>query len=305
MSQNKQTNIFNEIKKSRSFIIDTILTSIMLSLAINFLTEWFLNFKDYKFLIMGLIFLIIGFFLFFLRLLKYKEYMQEIDGFFIYDKDENSIIKIPFHEINSDMKNCFKSAIKEDEAIEIIWNNNPISSYNFNENNKPESMYIIEELIEYLIISELDVLLSDYNYENEDIKAYKRKDLLEICESNRFLNLFSKEPNKRSSFLKSENPPRKDSLLYSDGKNHKSELVMAYSENGARFSRISLNLPKKTNILRKGRDLLLDLNICTLNISTRFEGYNTFIHNEFFEQILNINYEWQKYPCYQYNILSN
>ncbi len=304
--EDKSPNIFSEVKNSQKFIGEILIISIILSLSINLLTEFFLSPGNLAILIIGIILLVLCITYVLISQLSQKEYNQRVKGFFIYDIEENSIIPIPMHNVSNDMNQYLNSACEEDKAIKLKWNQNPLSKYNsLKEKSRPESMVIIEELVSYIVFSNLTTLVTDYfNTKNEEIQNLTRKDFLNYCENNRFLDLFSKPMEKRISFLKSKDLDSNSLNQIMDnpnsGKTYK--LVMAYGKDGAFFNSIDFPLPKGAQIESSKEWIEFNFDVCKLKIKTNFDGYSTNIPNSFLKKFVKIKKDPLSYRDYQFNI---
>ena len=112
---------------------DIIITSIIIAIGVNILTEGILQFFDlekYNFLLIVIgIILSLGVIIFYAyKKMKSINSSIEFKGFIIYDKLSNTILNIPRYDISGDMCKYLKGAFAENKKLKEIWDTHPIST---------------------------------------------------------------------------------------------------------------------------------------------------------------------------------
>lgn len=137
---------------------------------------------------------------------------------------------------------------------------------------------IIESVVEFLLINELDLHLNSYFVENEvdttKVREFGRNDLPKEVLSNKALDLFTKDYAERESFI---NENFDDSF---------GELYYATGENGAIYNRISIELPEDSTITRTKDGIL---RVChpsfELSLEVEFKETSTYVDFELMDPV--------------------
>lgn len=125
-----------------------------------------------------------------------------------------------------------------------------------------------------MIFQSLLVNYFNQRHLNNNVINLDQKSIPDILLENRFLKLFSEDPNNRMSFVND------------DPENDYENVVESY-QNGAIFRRFQLNLPKGSKVFRLDKNTIsIETKLFTLTIKILFGGFNTFIQKEFFDYYL-------------------
>lgn len=135
---------------------------------------------------------------------------------------------------------------------------------------------IIESVVEFLLINELDLHLNSYFVENEidttKIKEFGRNDLPKEVLSNKALDAFTKDYSERESFVDESFDESVGQLYYATG------------NNGAIYNRISIELPEDSVIART-KDGILHIAHPSfeLSLEVEFDETSTYVDFELIE----------------------
>lgn len=213
-----KNHILSQLIKQKEIYKDIIITSIIIAIGVNILTEGilkFFNLEKYSFLLVTIgIILSLGVIVFYsYKKMKSINSSIEFEGFIMYDKLSNTILNIPRYDISGDMCKYLKGAFAENEKLKEIWDTQPISRIeeNIEDENEIyiESKDIVIELLEYCILDRLSTELQDYfrkpNMNFEKLEKIERKNISQDLLSNRFINIFTEEIKNRKTFYNSKN----------------------------------------------------------------------------------------------------
>jgi hypothetical protein len=245
--------IIEELLDIRANLIELVLITILLSISINIIsselpiaigipTIWNLAFG----VAIGIF--VVGYSL--NKLSKNRKRSRLYEGFFIYEKTRNLVLNIPRYRYGEGISSFLKAAFIEDENLEKVWNNIPLSKQVTLLNGRPfvkrlESHQIIVEATEYFLIDALAVHLSSYfndGFSRHQLVSLLRNDIPADILSNRFLSIFSKPIQERPKFHRDET----DGLIDMSG-----ELVYAKGIEGALYKKFELILPATSQMKRK------------------------------------------------------
>lgn len=283
---------------NRKSILEIILVAVFMTFGINLITNELSNIFELKyeseiFIFTGIVICLLSVCYFLFRIFKHKNYIKNLEGFFIIDKKNKSIIEIDGYDFAEDIKRSFESAFHEDEAIRLSWENNKLTPRFRLENDSQDSLNLVREATEYFLLEKLSTHLTDYfNKESIDRKLLvelRRNDIPDILLKNRFLELFSKPTDRRAAFLKDEKKNGKKRKIKKsnlegdvDG-----EIVSSYSET-AMFHRFDLTLPPNSTINRTDNDsICINTKRFKIDIKVEFDAYNTVIPRGFDKYYLN------------------
>lgn len=311
----------------RADLIKLILAACVLALGIgliaNYLTDLFVKERPLIILITGisLVFIVIVCYIY--SIIVEAEKKIEIEGVIAIQKKTNSVYPIMRYEFSESLVETLDAVFLENEALKKYWDEGfkktesekkqkdkenkenksddknsetvkkkdigyfsivRVTDYNSKE-EKTKSDKILEEVVEYLIIEQLSTHLSTYfnAYSEQDkiIKEYIRNDFPEILLQNRIVNLLSTPFEDRAIFVKSgmtENPPE-------------GEIVALYGDDGSRFSRFDLTLPKGSIVKRLSNGILtVENNRIFLQIEISYGKYGTTLPKGFEQNYLGLKH---------------
>ncbi|KOY87900.1 hypothetical protein AD998_18725 [bacterium 336/3] len=315
----KKTGILDLTLSKRTELIKLLLAACILamgtSLIANFLTEYF-KAKMIVSLILGGILIIVVVVYFIYTIISEAEKEIEIEGLIAIEKKSKNVCPILRYEFSENLADTMSAVFLENEALKQYWeedfknkktndekkekvNNNSES----NEQKKEDTGYyaiirviddksskekkkadkILEETVEYLIIEQLSMHLSTYfnNYgQDKFIKEYTRTDFPEILLQNRIVNLLSTPFEDRAIFVKAgmtKNPPE-------------GEIISIYGNDGSRFTRFDLVLPKGSTIKRPSDGILtVENNRIFLQIEIKYGGFASALPKGFEQNYLGLD----------------
>lgn len=218
----------------------------------------------------------------------------KFDCLFIADEsNKNEIVEIPNYMISMEMKRNFKSAFSENPAYQRIWEDSGLDKLN-NKKTKAsasESKKLLLEMIEYCLLQHFSIFIGDYyNTRNitKKIVCYSENDIPDVLLKNRFLKLFSEDPQNRAAFCSN-----KESKMYiveqSDDSTDDDSGTVVYmiGNNGALFRRFELTIPKGSKVFRENDNtIVLDTKLFTLRYKVAFDGFTTVVEPDFYKYYL-------------------
>jgi len=280
-----KNNILKDLLSNRKGIFEIIIVAISFAFGINLITNEIKELVEWEkesliFTLIGIFICVISICYFLFRIYKQKEFSKIIEGFFIIDKADKTIVDIDGYDYGEDLKRSFDSAFSEDESIKIAWENNNLTPRFRLGKNSPDSLNLIIEATEYFFLEKLSTHLTDYfNKEKIDKKLLVellRDDIPDILLKNRFLELFSKSTERRVAFLKEKN--KNDSNVGSElvtKQKLKGKVVSSYSAS-AMFRHFDLTLPPKSSISRTSNNAIcIDTKRFKIDVKVEFDAFNT------------------------------
>jgi len=296
----KSHKIINETKIGQQKLLELLIIVIFLAFGIDLIsgqTLIYFNINPFLAILIGLIFCLISIIIFINQILHERRLTRTIEAFFIYDENSNTIIDIPNYQFSSDMISNLNAVLVENVNLKRFWESKPLSlllAFHENEGNSKEknTIKIINELTEYLILEKLSTHLTDYFNQRQipenRIKTYERRDIPDILLQNRFLETISHPMDERPFFSHEED-------RYQDKFGNeifpKGEIISASGEDGVLFNRFDLILPKESKITKpNANEIIVETDILRLFIKTDFRGMNTFIPTDFIKNYLDLEF---------------
>lgn len=303
----------------RTDLIKLILAAFILAvgsgLIANYLTDYFKT-SPIVFLIIGGVFIVSVIIFFVYSIINEANKEIVIDGIVPINNKSNKVIPIFRYEFSEKLEDTMEAVFLENEALKQYWEDdfkkkaekdNEDNSRNKNtepvkkngigyfsivrveekedKKVKSKSNKILEEIVEYLIIEQLSRHLSTYfnNYSGQDemIKKHTRNDFPEILLQNRIVNLLSTPFEDRAIFVKAgmtSNPP-------------KGEIVAIYGNDGSRFSKFDLYLPKGS-IIKRPQDgiLTVENNRIFIQIEIHYGNFSSTLPKGFEQNYLGLEH---------------
>lgn len=320
---NKSKRILDLTLSKKTDLIKLVLAAFILalgtSLLANYITDYFKN-NLQVILFLGLFLIIIVIIYFIYNIIKEAQNEIEIEGLVAIENKTNVVCPILRYEFSETLSDTMNAVFLENEAIKQHWdedfkkknqekekekekekNDNLNTSNNVKKDKigyfsivrvtgedakreKTKADKILEETVEYLILEQLSTHLStyfnDYSEQDKVIKEYTRNDFPEILLQNRIVNLLSTPFEDRAIFIKAgmtTNPPN-------------GEVVAIYGDDGSRFSRFDLFLPKGSIVKRPSNGLLtVENNRIFLQIEINFENFASTLPKGFEQNYLGLN----------------
>ncbi len=280
-------------QKNRMELKGIIVISVFLAVAINILVYGFCElFKDYDkarwiYFGIGLLLLIIILIIYLMSQKANSKQSMDFSGMIII-KDNDEIVDIPAYRVSEDMNRNISSAFSEKKALEMQWKNSEKIDI-FHDSAKKK---LIIELIQYCILCKLSTCLTDYFNENKDdkhhLKEYAIQDISTVLLNNRFLKLFTEPMKDREAFMPSNSTMR--TLRFDNDDDKEGKIVSATGKNGALYNLFELCLPEKTSITMPNENTIcLDMQYIVMQFEIKFEGFNTFVCDDFHKYYLDID----------------
>lgn len=191
-----------------------------------------------------------------------------MSGIFLIDENSD-IIPVYRYKFSEDLSETFTAAKAENKALFRGWgrkNSEDDNHHHFIRSSN--SIRLLNEMIEYFIVSKLSLHLNAYFINNElvsedELVRLDRNKVPDILLQNRILDLFSRPMQDRDAFEDFGDDP------YSEN------IVLSYGKNGAIFDRFEIELPKKTIFTRDSEgNLILKTPRFSMIIETEVSGMN-------------------------------
>ncbi len=264
------------IREKRRDFLAVLSTAIFLSLSINLLSSWFsivTHNNSVTVLLWSVCFSLVG--ILFFRSVAFgpNEHVVRIRGAVAYKIDNDSVEKVEIigYTFNDTFCECLIGFLSENEAFKRIFvtgsteKSNPLIAFN---PDKLDRMNIINSVLEYVVLSELDLHLNAYFVENEidkrGIEVLGRDKLNSRILKNRVIDLITKDSKERPAFLSHD--AKKEGVP--------GEVVYMKGENGAVFNRLSFELPPKSGIDRNDDGFIVISNpLFDLTIVPKYGGF--------------------------------
>lgn len=286
---------------SRRIIFQGAIVASLIALGINLTSSWvvsyFIDFPNLV-LLVGCLFVVIGFLYFVQVLLSSRHQTMHVDGVIFFDQKDKCVIGVEEYEFSESLDKALRAAFLENEALKSAWEKEMFPKDRKEEKNEEttddhgsddsddveyfaivkmeagedehqtESRILIEG-VEFCFLEYLSMHLSAYfesgNHESEKITVLERHNIPHVMLSNRILSLLTSPIEDRAIFTKSginRNPPK-------DG-----EIHAIFASNGAVYEKFHLHLPSDTEITRP------ELGVFVLNHS-RFKMEINFKYKKF------------------------
>ena len=245
-------NSIENIKKSKQTIFEIVITTVIISIGINFVVLGISNELDFN---NNLVLIIIGSILIILSLLiisfqKFKQSNRNviIEAALVYDNANREILDIDGYAFSYDVCKYLNAALSEDKNIEAMWIKDRLAMTHIFNEVEPDKTFIgvsrsgalLNQLLEYIVLKKLSTLTTDYfnnpKYNKDKITRIQRDEINDFVASNIFVNLFSKPPYERTAF---------------DNKDFERNVVYSIGKNGAIYDKFELYVPLKCQFVRE------------------------------------------------------
>lgn len=251
-------NSIENIRRSKQTISEIVITTVIISIGINFVVLGISKELDFN---NNLMLIIIGSILIILSLLiisfqKFKQSNRNviIEAALEYDNANREILDIDGYAFSYDVCKYLNAALSEDKNIEAMWMKDRLAmTHIFNEVESDKTFIgvsrsgaLLNQLLEYIVLKKLSTLTTDYfnnpKYNKDKITRIQREEINDFVASNIFVNLFSKQPYERAAF---------------DNKDFERDVVYSIGKNGAIYDKFELYVPVKCRFVKKNLILLL------------------------------------------------
>ena len=277
---------FEDITRIKDVIFETTLTVVLMSIGVNLLVIAISSIykNTIAYLLIGLILILVTLVLIFYKNLYKSNRHIEIDGVVTYDEKNKCLVNIRNYKFMEDLCRYMLAAISEDSDIKSTWEKDNLGILNYDEigNNdifEPElstSSIMLNQLIEYVLLEELNLATSDYfdsvKCKKDKICKIERSDIGDLLIKNSFIARFSKPISQRCVFSNIEEDD---------------DLVSLF-ENGAIYNKFELNLPINCKIKKDNAAIIINHPYFVLKIEYDFDGMNATLPNMFEQKYMNI-----------------
>jgi len=270
-----------QVREKRQNILLILATAVLLALAINFATSYVAAITSEQ--PIYLLFLSMAFLLAGILLLKHiafgpTEHIVRLRGAIAFKMQGETIqpIKILGYSFNNDFCKYLRGFLQENKAYAKLFakaDSGIVSMDTFN----PDDLNfhtIINSVLEFDVLDQLDLHLNSYFVENEidkkRIVTLSRDQLGAGVLKNRVIDLITKDMKERPSFQRDADSETEGVVVYSPGKD------------GAIYQRLEIELPPKSTISRNSNGFLVIANpLFDLIIMPQYEGFATSLPHVF------------------------
>jgi hypothetical protein len=228
----KELSFVEGIVHNRKNVIEIVVVAILLAFGVNLISGQAKDSGSFYVVTIGVL-LLLGSILYLITRLFRKE-NRSYRAFFIYNKEKNELVPVPRYNFAESLRKYLHAAITEDPAIETHWDIEPLCE-------GQESVKLVTEAIEYLVLSKLSTHLADYfsdeRFKKKNLKMYQRENIPNILFKNRFLDLFSRPMKNRLPFMNDS---------FDELEN--GEIISAYNPSGEIYEKFELVLPKGSTV---------------------------------------------------------
>lgn len=293
-------NSIENIKRSKQTILEIIITTVIISIGINFVVlgisnELALN-NNLALISVGSIMIILSLSITFFRNFKKSNRNLMIEAALVYDNKNRKIIDIDGYKFSNDICRYLNAALSEDKNIEAMWLKDRLAMTHIYNEIKPDKTFIgvsrsgalLNQLIEYIVLKKLSTLTTDYfncpKCDKAKIARVERDEINDFVVSNVFINLFSKPPYERVAF---------------DNKEFERNVVYGIGKNGAIYDKFELYMPLKCQFIReKLNTIILKHPYFKLEIIPAFTGFGTALPYDFEKEYMQID-DISNVSCYK------
>lgn len=293
-------NSIENIRRSKQTISEIVITTVIISIGINFVVLGISKELDFN---NNLMLIIIGSILIILSLLiisfqKFKQSNRNviIEAALEYDNANREILDIDGYAFSYDVCKYLNAALSEDKNIEAMWMKDRLAmTHIFNEVESDKTFIgvsrsgaLLNQLLEYIVLKKLSTLTTDYfnnpKYNKDKITRIQREEINDFVASNIFVNLFSKQPYERAAF---------------DNKDFERDVVYSIGKNGAIYDKFELYVPVKCRFVKeKPNTITLKHPYFKLKITPTFTGFETVLPRDFEKRYMQ-NENLSNISCYK------
>ena len=226
--------------------------------------------------------------LLFWRILTLCTHSVRLEGMFVCDRESKVPLAVPKYHFGDGLADILTAGFAENSALEGQWSSGaPGSRLGFpgpgprqrDGAAAAKAAKLVEEAVEYFVLEELSMHLTDYFNRVEDAEKrtveLRREQVPEVLLTNRFLSLFSAPMEDRPAFMQGEAPS-----------DHGGEIVAVFAK-GARYRRFELVLPKSSRVNRTESGAIeISTPRLRLRVAVRYDGFSSNLPFEFCELYL-------------------
>lgn len=270
-----------QMRKKRENFLLILITAILCALAINLLTSYLSEItkeNPLSLLLLGLFFLCCAAFLLSKIIFLAPTEVLRVRGAVAFKVERDTIqpIEITGYRFNDDFCEYLRGFIQENKAYGKLFSKSKSDFAQMQKFDPDDLNYhtIINSVLEFVILHQLDLHLNSYFIENEidkrRIVTLTRDQVDPSVLKNRVIDLITKDMKERPAFARDANSPSDGIVVYAPG------------EGGAVFQRLDIELPPECRIYRNSDGFLVISNpLFDLCIKPRFEGFRTNVSEVF------------------------
>lgn len=192
-------NSVENIKRSKQTIFEIVITTVIISIGINFVVLGISNELDFN---NNLMLIIIGCILIILSLLitsfqKFKQSNRNviIEAALVYDNANREILDIDGYAFSYDVCKYLNAALSEDKNIEAMWIKDRLAMTHIFNEVEPDKTFIgvsrsgalLNQLLEYIVLKKMSTLTTDYfnhlKYNKDKITRIQRDEINDFVAS--------------------------------------------------------------------------------------------------------------------------
>ena len=192
-------NSVENIKRSKQTIFEIVITTVIISIGINFVVLGISNELDFN---NNLMLIIIGCILIILSLLitsfqKFKQANRNviIEAALVYDNANREILDIDGYAFSYDVCKYLNAALSEDKNIEAMWIKDRLAMTHIFNEVEPDKTFIgvsrsgalLNQLLEYIVLKKMSTLTTDYfnhlKYNKDKITRIQRDEINDFVAS--------------------------------------------------------------------------------------------------------------------------
>jgi hypothetical protein len=202
--ERNQKGFLSDLISRQSNLLELLLAGILLAFAIDIFAgsiPALFGLTQRQVFIVGIIFALVPVAYFIWRFIGERERTRAFNGLLIFHTRNNEIIDIPRYHFSSKVREYLLNGLTENPCLRELWDQDQGQGFE-RETLDSEKLKLMEEAAVYYVLFDLSQHLNDYfagdEFKGEKLREYTRKDLSDIAEANRFLDLFSTPLDRRS-----------------------------------------------------------------------------------------------------------
>lgn len=183
------------------------------------------------------------------------------------DKEKNPI-PIDRFDFSEDLFRAVASVLSENKAYRPLWEN----SLRWYSDAGNEDRFITE-FFEYLFIHWISLKLDSYFSEIDEhaISYIRREQIPSVLIKNRVIELITKPYNEREKFQR----------VIEKNNDGGGEIFMMQGEDNVLFDKLEIELPRKSNVIRDGKALVIKNRDFEIRFESRFDGFACVLPSHF------------------------
>jgi hypothetical protein len=216
----------------------------------------------------------------------------DISGLMITNKGD--VVDVPQYNLSSDMHTAFQAILNENEAIRNQWSRASLPSHHeLGEDNSNQSVKLIREVMEFVLLDKLSGHLADSSLLRDDqIRAFERSDLLPLLPDNRVLDELTRPMDDRIALVRAQDGGSDRHFVTVRRLRYPgdTEGELWHATDGKHmYTRVSLELPKSSQVQRlHPGHIRIDSKYVCIDLYTEFQGMNANLDDLFITRYLGL-----------------